>query len=133
MEPGRRLAMNEPHTRATFRSMDESTQQDWGVIASQFFGYGAGLTDRVLTHLKLLDGDYGGFPVDRLQHSLQTATRAHRGGEDEDYVVMALLHDIGDTLGAYNHPDIAAAMLKPFVDARLHWMCEHHGIFQGYY
>ncbi|HEU4877739.1 MAG TPA: HD domain-containing protein, partial [Sphingomicrobium sp.] len=91
------------------------------------------LADRVLTHLKLLDGDYGGFPIDRLQHSLQTATRAHRAGEDEPYVVMALLHDIGDTLGSYNHPDIAAAMLKPFVDARLHWMCEHHGIFQGYY
>ena len=73
------------------------------------------------------------FPVDRLQHSLQTATRAHRGGEAEDYVVMALLHDIGDTLGAYNHPDIAAAILKPFVDERLHWIAQQHGIFQGYY
>ena len=46
---------------------------------------------------------------------------------------MALLHDIGDTLGSYNHPDIAAAILKPFVDDRLHWIVEHHGIFQGYY
>jgi predicted HD phosphohydrolase len=44
-----------------------------------------------------------------------------------------LLHDIGDTLGSYNHPDIAAAILKPFVDDKLHWMVEHHGIFQGYY
>ena len=56
--------------------------------------------------MKLLDGDFGGFAVDRLTHSLQTATRAHRDGRDEDYVVMALLHDIGDTLGAANHPDI---------------------------
>ena len=46
---------------------------------------------------------------------------------------MALLHDIGDTIGSYNHPDIAAAILKPFVDEKLHWMVEHHGIFQGYY
>jgi predicted HD phosphohydrolase len=46
---------------------------------------------------------------------------------------MALLHDIGDTLGSYNHPDIAAAMLKPFVSEKLHWMCANHGIFQGYY
>jgi predicted HD phosphohydrolase len=95
--------------------------------------FAGGPADRVLTHLKLLDGDYGGFPIDRLQHSLQTATRAHRGGEERDYVVMALLHDIGDTLGSYNHPDIAAAILKPFVDEKLHWMCQNHGIFQGYY
>jgi predicted HD phosphohydrolase len=125
--------MNEHHPRATFRNMEEGTAEDWAVIAPQFFGYSAGLADRVLAHLKLLDGDYGGFPIDRLQHSLQTATRAHRGGEAEDYVVMALLHDIGDTLASYNHPDVGAAILKPFVDDRLHWMCEKHGIFQGYY
>jgi predicted HD phosphohydrolase len=127
------MAMNETAPRATFRSMDEGTAEDWAVIAPQFFGYGAGLPDRVLDHLRLLDGDYGGFPVDRLQHSLQTATRAHRGGENEDYVVMALLHDIGDTLGSYNHPDIAAAILKPFVDEKLHWIAGQHGVFQGYY
>ena len=125
--------MNEPAPRATFRSMDEGTAEDWAVIGPQFFGYSAGLPDRVLDHLRLLDGDYGGFPVDRLQHSLQTATRAYRGGEAEDYVVMALLHDIGDTLGSYNHPDIAAAILKPFVDDKLHWIAEQHGVFQGYY
>ena len=119
--------------QATFRSMDESTPSDWQAIGQHFGPFANGLADRVLAHLRLLDGDYGGFPIDRLEHSLQTATRAHRAGEDEPYVVMALLHDIGDTLGSYNHPDIAAAMLKPFVDARLHWMCEHHGIFQGYY
>jgi len=118
---------------ATFRSMDQSTPADWQAIGQHFGPFANGLADRVLTHLNLLDGDYGGFPIDRLQHSLQTATRAHRGGEDEPYVVMALLHDIGDTLGSYNHPDIAAAILKPFVDARLHWMCANHGIFQGYY
>ena len=90
------------------------------------------LPDRVLAHLKLLDGDYGGFPVDRLTHSLQTATLALRDGREEEYIVCALLHDIGDTLGSFNHPDIAAAILKPFVsDANL-WMVQNHGIFQGY-
>ena len=89
--------------------------------------------DRVISHLKLLEGDFGGFPVDRYTHSLQTATRALRDGRDEEYVVCALLHDIGDTLGTYNHADIAAAIVKPFVsDANL-WLIEHHGIFQGYY
>ncbi|HET7708295.1 MAG TPA: HD domain-containing protein [Sphingomicrobium sp.] len=125
--------MNDHPDRAQFTRMDEGTQADWQVIGSHFFPYAQALPDRVLAHFKLLDGDYGGFPVDRLQHSLQTATRAHRGGESEDYVVMALLHDIGDTLGSYNHPDIAAAILKPFVDERLHWITEKHGIFQGYY
>ena len=119
--------------QARFRAMDEGTADDWKAIGSHFGPFANGLAERVLTHLKLLDGDYGGFPIDRLQHSLQTATRAHRAGESEDYVVMALLHDIGDTLGSYNHPDIAAAILKPFVDERLHWIAQHHGIFQGYY
>ena len=104
--------------------MDEGTSRGLGDHRPAFHAaIATALPDRVLTHLKLLDGDYGGFPIDRLQHSLQTATRAHRGGESEDYVVMALLHDIGDTLGSYNHPDIAAAILKPFVDEKLHWMC----------
>ena len=88
---------------------------------------------RIIAHLKLLEGDYGGFPVDRLTHSVQTATRAYRDGRDEEYVVCALLHDIGDTLGSYNHPDIAAAILKPFVSEKNHWMVVNHGIFQGYY
>ena len=119
--------------RAQFTSMKDGTEADWSIISSHFMDYAAGLPDRVLAHLKLLDGDYGGFPVDRLQHSLQTATRAHLAGESEPYVVMALLHDIGDTLGSYNHPEIAAAILKPFVDDKLHWIAEKHGIFQGYY
>ena len=119
--------------RAGFNAMKDGTQADWAIIQDHFMPFAAALPDRVLAHLRLLEGDYGGFPIDRFQHSLQTATRAHRGGESEPYVVMALLHDIGDTLGSFNHPDIAAAILRPFVDDRLHWMVEHHGIFQGYY
>ena len=119
--------------RAKFKSFAESTQEDWALIAKNAAEFNKGLADRVLTHLKLLDGDFGGFPVDRLEHSLQTATRAMRAGEDEEYIVCALLHDIGDTLGSHNHPDIAAAILKPFVSEQNHWMVEHHGIFQGYY
>ena len=120
-------------SRAGFRSMEEGTQGDWQAIAGEFIPFARGTAGRVLDHLRLLEGDYGGFPVDRLQHSLQTATRAFRDGRDEPYVVMALLHDIGDTLGAYNHPDIAAAVVRPFVSDELHWICQQHGIFQGYY
>lgn len=119
--------------RATFSTMVDSTQDDWRMIGAEFVRFAQGLSDRVLAHLALLDGDYGGFPVDRLTHSLQTATRAHADGRDEEYVVCALLHDIGDTLGSFNHPDIAAAILRPFVSDDNHWMVEKHGIFQGYY
>jgi predicted HD phosphohydrolase len=118
--------------RARFTAMQDGTVEDWAAISMEFVAFTRGLPDRVLAHLKLLEGD-GGFAVDRLTHSLQTATLAQRDGRDEEYVVCALLHDIGDTLGSFNHPDIAAAMLKPFVsDANL-WMVEQHGIFQGYY
>ncbi|CAN5503913.1 HD domain-containing protein [soil metagenome] len=124
---------DEREPRASFKAMEASTAADWGIIASNFLPFASKLPDRVLTHLRLLDGDYGGFPVDRLTHCLQTATLAHRDGRDEEYVVCALLHDIGDTLGSFNHPDIAAAILKPFVTEENLWMVEKHGIFQGYY
>jgi len=118
--------------RANFTRMDQSTAADWQLIAGEFQRFSKSLPDRILAHLKLLDGDYGGFPIDRYSHCLQTATLALRDGRDEQYVVCALLHDIGDTLGCYNHPDIAAAILKPFVSEANHWMVQNHGIFQGY-
>jgi predicted HD phosphohydrolase len=121
------------HARATFTTMEASTAEDWAVIASHSPEFASGLPDRILAHLRLLGGDFGGFAVDRLTHSLQTATLAHRDGRDEEYVTCALLHDIGDTLGTFNHPDIAAAILKPFVSDENLWMVEQHGIFQGYY
>ena len=119
--------------KAKFKSMQDGTQEDWALIVGHSIEFNKGLAKRVIDHLRLLDGDFGGFPVDRLEHSLQTATRAHRDGRDEEYVVCALLHDIGDTLGSYNHPDIAAAILKPFVSEANHWMVANHGVFQGYY
>lgn len=126
--------MNEqPPLRAQFRAMAEGTEEDWKIIGSEYLKFANGLVDRVLAHLRLLDGDFGGFAVDRLTHSLQTATRAHRAGKDEEYVVCALLHDIGDVLGTYNHGAVAAAILKPFVSEANRWMLENHTDFQGYY
>jgi predicted HD phosphohydrolase len=119
--------------RATFTCMQDSTQSDWvGLIVPEAMKMAKSLPDRVLEHLKLLDGDFGGFPIDRYSHCLQTATLALKDGRDEEYVCCALLHDIGDTLGSFNHPDIAAAILKPFVSEANLWMVQNHGIFQGY-
>lgn len=120
------------NVRAQFTRMEESTQEDWARIVPEAMKLAKTLPDRILDHLRLLEGDYSGFLVDRMTHSLQTATRALRDGRDEEYVVCALLHDIGDTLGSYNHPDVAAAILKPFVSEANLWMVQNHGIFQGY-
>ena len=115
--------------RAGFTAMTEGTQADWNRIVEAQLEFYPGLTDRVMSHLGLLSGDYGGFTVDRLTHSLQTATRAVRANRSDSYVACALLHDIGDTLGSFNHPDIGAAIVWPFVDDDLHWMVQQHGIF----
>lgn len=117
---------------ATFKKMTESTQDDWNLILGEQRKFIGGLPDRITQHMMLLDEDFGGFPVDRLQHCLQTAELAAEDGRDDEYVVCALLHDIGDTLGSLNHADVAAAILEPFVSEANHWMVKHHAIFQGY-
>ena len=118
---------------ARFTRMADGTRSDYQIIEEAQQPFLAALPERVLAHLRLLGGSYGGMLVDRLTHSLQTATRAQRDGRDEEYVVCALLHDIGDMLACHNHSDLAASILKPFVSERNLWMVEKHGIFQGYY
>ena len=93
----------------------------------------AGLVDRLIAHLKALDSSINGYKVSRLGHSLQSATRAHRAGEPEEMVVAALLHDMGDMLAPHSHGEMAAAVLRPFVSERIHWIVKHHGLFQMYY
>ena len=119
--------------RAKFKRMDESTAEDWALIVEQDDLLVAALPDRLLDQLRLLDSDAGGFAVDRLTHSLQTVQRAEADGRDDAYLVCALLHDIGDTLGPRNHADVAAAIIQPWVSEAYHWMVKQHAVFQGYY
>lgn len=121
--PGYRSARSGPVPCQT-----EGTKADWDIIAEASIAEAVGLPDRVLDHLRLLEGDAGGFAVTRLEHCLQTATGAYRGDRDDEYVFCALLHDIGDTLGSFNHADIAAAVVKPFVSEANLWMVEKHAI-----
>jgi predicted HD phosphohydrolase len=124
---------NVAEQRASFKSFEESTAEDWAIIAPQLQVTQGLVADRVIGLLGELGADYGGFPVNRLEHSLQTATRAEKDGKDDEYVFCALIHDIGDTLSPYAHPDIAAGIVKPFVSEANHFMVKHHGEFQGYY
>ena len=113
--------------------MAHGTAEDYAIIAEEGAKLATQLPDRILEHLDILKGETAGFAVDRYEHSLQTATRAYRDGKDEEYVVCALLHDIGDTIASANHADLAATMLQPFVSDENYWIVKHHGIFQGYY
>ena len=117
----------------SFTAMRDATREDYAIIGRHSLEFFQGLPGRILRHLELLRGDTGGYAVDRLTHSLQSATRAHRDGKDDEYVVCALIHDIGDTLASANHSELAATILEPFVSEKNHWIVKHHGIFQGYY
>ena len=118
--------------RVGFTRMDEGTKEDYDLIAEDEAAEIAAFPDRVLGWLAEMDGP-SPYPVTRLGHSLQAATRAHRGGEDDEMVVACLLHDIGDVLGPANHSEVAAAVLRPYVSERIYWIVKHHGLFQGYY
>jgi predicted HD phosphohydrolase len=119
--------------RAKFHAMTEGTVEDWQAIGAAGRDFRETHADRLLQAMRDLGSDTGGFAVDRLEHSLQTATRAFRDGRDEEYVVCALIHDIGDLMGPANHAEIGAVIMKPFVSEANHWMLDKHGIFQGYY
>jgi predicted HD phosphohydrolase len=116
-----------------FHAMTEGTAAQWREIARGDREYAALMPERMLTQLEMLADPRHGFAIDRLGHCLQAATRALRDGRDEEYVVCALLHDIGDVFAPTNHAEYAALVLRPFVSEQNHWMLRHHGIFQGYY
>jgi predicted HD phosphohydrolase len=127
------MADGETLAKAAFHAMTQGTAEDWRAIGVAGRDFNAAHADRLIVALKALGEDEGGYAVNRLEHSLQTASRAHRDGRDEEYVVCALMHDIGDLMGPANHAEVGAVMMKPYVSEANHWMLDKHGIFQGYY
>jgi predicted HD phosphohydrolase len=119
--------------RAQFTAMAEGTAEDYAKVKKAAQAFGRELPSRLMAYLHALEGNCGGFRIDRLEHSLQTASRAFRDGRDDEYVACALLHDIGDMLCPHTHSELAACVLRPFVSEENHWMVAHHNIFQGYY
>ncbi len=115
-----------------FRRMDEGTDDDFRVLQHVHEENVANLPGLLLGMLTDLKADRA-YPVDRLTHSLQSATRALRDGRDEEYVVCCLFHDVGESLGPFNHGEVAAAVLRPFVSAANYWMLAHHPVFQTYF
>ncbi len=117
----------------SFTSMAAGTKEDYEMLERLEAEFAASTADRVLEQLRGLAGSLGGYKVDRLEHSLQSATRAYRDDADEEMVVAALLHDIGDLLSPHNHSELAAAVLRPYVSERTYWIVREHGLFQSYY
>ncbi|MBO6559661.1 MAG: HD domain-containing protein [Nisaea sp.] len=118
----------------SFTQMKDGTKEDYELLERLEEPYRAGTADRLLAELAAqADDTLAGYKITRLEHGLQSATRARRDGADTDWVVAALLHDIGDRLAPQNHDRMAAEILRPFVREEVAWVVEHHGLFQSYY
>lgn len=117
----------------SFRQMKDGTREDYLLLDESERDFAKGLPQQIMTALKRLDHSLEGYPLTRLGHSLQTATRALRDGADDELVVAALIHDLGDELAPYNHAEIAAGIIRPYVREEVTWIVEQHGLFQTYY
>ena len=117
----------------SFHRMQDGTREDYALLERHERLYLRELPNRILGALARLEHSLGGYPVSRLEHSLQAATRALRDRADEELVVAALIHDIGDELAPCNHSEIAAGILRPYVRPQVTWIIEQHGLFQSYY
>lgn len=116
---------------STFTRMDESTAEQWGVIGAETAKNQSRVAERVLDLLRSMDDITDGFSTDQLTHCLQTATLAERAGADQEVIVASLCHDIGKAISVPNHPEIAAAILKPYVRPEVYDMIRVHQDFQG--
>jgi predicted HD phosphohydrolase len=117
----------------SFSAMADGTADDYRLLDELEQVHVAGLPDRILRALSGLSQSLDGYKIDRLQHSLQSATRAEADGADIEWIVAALIHDIGDELAPLNHSQFAAAMIRPYVRAEVTWVIEMHGLFQMVY
>jgi len=119
--------------KVSFTEMKNGTKEDYLFLEKHEKNYVNETADRILKYMSGLTKTLEGYPISRLEHSLQSATKALGAGEDEEMIVAALLHDIGDELAPMNHSEYAAAILKPYVSEKTHWIVERHGEFQAFY
>ena len=116
-----------------FVQMKDGTKEDYLLLEKHEKKYIEGTADRLIKFMSGLTNTLEGYQITRLEHSLQSATRALNDKANEEMVVATLLHDIGDELAPLNHSEYAAAVLKPYVSEKTHWIIEKHGEFQMYY
>jgi predicted HD phosphohydrolase len=119
--------------QVSYTRMADMTEADMELINADADADARELPGRLMNAVAELERFQGSLRVNRMEHSLQSATRALRAGKEKEYVVAALLHDIGDALAPHSHGEMVAAVLKPFVSERVCWIVEKHGLFQAYY
>ena len=119
--------------KVSFTEMDKGTKEDYLFLDKHEKDFANKTAERILKFMSNLTETLEGYQISRLEHSLQSATRAFNNGESEEMIVATLLHDIGDELAPMNHSEYAAAILKPYVSEKTHWIIEKHGEFQMYY
>ena len=119
--------------KVNFTQMKDGTKEEYLLLNKYEKKYTESIADRILKFMYGLNSSLEGYQITRLEHSLQTATRALNDNAEDEMIVGALLHDIGDELAPLNHSEYAAAIIKPYVSEKTHWIIEKHGIFQMYY
>ena len=120
-------------SQVKFTEMKNGSKEDYLLLDKYEKKFAENTGERLLKFMSTLDDTLDGYKVTRLEHSLQTATRALNDKADDEMIVAALFHDIGDELAPLNHSEYAAAVLKPYVSEKTHWIIEKHGEFQTYY
>jgi len=120
-------------SKVQFTQMKHGSKEDYELLSKFEKEFAEKLPDRILEALRNLGESMDGYQVSRLEHSLQSATRAERDGADEEMIVATLLHDIGDSLAPFNHSQLVASVLRPYVSEKVYWIMLHHGLFQEYY
>ena len=119
--------------KVKFKQMKDGTKEEYLLLDKHEKKYIEGTADRLIKFMSGLNNTLEGYRVTRLEHSLQTATRALNDKANDEMIVAALFHDIGDELAPLNHSEYAAAVLKPYVNEKTHWIIEKHGEFQMFY
>lgn len=118
--------------QVSFTRMEDGTKEDYQLLERLERQLNTDYVDRLLEWVQWNEGDTG-YRISRFEHSLQSASRAYRDGKDEEFVVCCLFHDIGDLISPYNHSQVAADILRPYISDKNYWIIRHHGLFQGYY
>jgi len=119
--------------KVDFIRMEDGTREEYEFLDGMEKQYIEGLPERLMNAMRALEHSISGYQISRLDHCLQGATRAHRAGESDEFIIAVLLHDIGDELAPHSHSEMAAAILRPYISNRLYWIVKNHGIFQMYY
>ena len=119
--------------KVSFTNMSEGTKEEYEFLDKLEDTFKEDLPNKLLKAVAALEYSLSGYQISRLDHVLQAATRAYESLESEQMIAAALLHDIGDDLAPYSHSEMAAAILRPFVNEEIYWVIKHHGLFQMYY